>query len=618
VSDTPQHEQDQPPPKSDKSQATPHQKDGGNLQPQAPDLRPLTAPAGGQAADKGKAQVSKSNEAGSGSTTTVDSSLNSIARSRHEGSADGTVPNTTSTQVQSPDGTNTITFEEEPADTQKGGKASPPTPGATSENKPAGEGSPGHAKEEPPAPATNEANSGKPSNGMGKQNADTRKTGPKEDGAKEPVKGDKSLEQPKTADGTRPRTLAPDLRKAPSPGPEKGALGPRSDTQGKGNVATERQQALGQLDSVMDPERTRGRAFLQKLERDLASFAPNALDTSRALAALLYEKKGDGSADTFKYHLNPSKLDDLRLVLQLTKSDADKLTGLVKPPDRPLYMGEGGRLGSAASINEAEATGKIMAVLQAESTLGMGFALETILAGGTADQVRAASDLGSALTGVAGSVAGAAGARDANAGVGRAATEDKAARARQTSETRGRTAEAPKPNAAAGGPDLNISGTGRGASWNVSLNIDEPLAVGERGISPAESMRRATDLRNRQFLDFMTNQGTKREFPEVPSPAKGAPDLSSTSVKENPSSLITRPSLGGIKEWDELSAIVLERSGPSLSGKTPQQAKEVLNRAIREELKDPKTAPGRAISDALVNQLGMPREELFAKRRAGE
>jgi hypothetical protein len=165
--------------------------------------------------------------------------------------------------------------------------------------------------------------------------------------------------------------------------------------------------------------------------------------------------------------------------------------------------------------------------------------------------------------------------------------------------------------------DLEFSKAGSGATqWRVGINVDERLAVGEPGISPQEAMRRALDLRDRQFIDLMTNQATKREGIEVPSPARVAPNLSPVSVADNPSALITRPSLGGIKEWDELSAIIMKKKQASLAGKNPEQVRNILNRAIREEIKNPRTTPGKAISDALVKLFpDVPRDQLFRAQR---
>lgn len=166
------------------------------------------------------------------------------------------------------------------------------------------------------------------------------------------------------------------------------------------------------------------------------------------------------------------------------------------------------------------------------------------------------------------------------------------------------------------GPSFTMAGKGY-STWGFSLNVDEPLAVGEPGITPAESMRRARDLSNRQFLDFMTNQATKGEKREVPSSARSAPDLSPVSVKDKPSALLTRPSLKGIQEWDTFAAEVMAKKSASLSGKTASQVKEALNKEIVEQLKNPKSPSAKAISKALSDQLGLPAEQLFRKVKVG-
>jgi hypothetical protein len=162
------------------------------------------------------------------------------------------------------------------------------------------------------------------------------------------------------------------------------------------------------------------------------------------------------------------------------------------------------------------------------------------------------------------------------------------------------------------GPRFELAGQGY-STWGFSLNVDERQAVGEPGISAGESMRRALDLGGRQFLDFMTNQATKGERVEVPSSARSAPDLSPTSVKKNPSALLTRPSLGGIEEWDTFAAEVMAKKGSRLAGKTPEQVKISLNKEIVTQLRNPKTEAARAISEALSTLLGLPPNELFRR-----
>ena len=63
--------------------------------------------------------------------------------------------------------------------------------------------------------------------------------------------------------------------------------------------------------------------------------------------------------------------------------------------------------------------------------------------------------------------------------------------------------------------DIKRAGSGY-RRREVGLNLDEPLAVGEPGITEQEAMRRAMDLGNRQLLDPMTNQATKRANIEDP------------------------------------------------------------------------------------------------------
>jgi len=71
----------------------------------------------------------------------------------------------------------------------------------------------------------------------------------------------------------------------------------------------------------------------------------------------------------------------------------------------------------------------------------------------------------------------------------------------------------------------------------ITMDIDEPEAVGKKGISRAEARNRATDVNNRQFLDSATNRRTKYLGTDThvsPSPS------SAVSVAENPNALLTR------------------------------------------------------------------------------
>lgn len=157
------------------------------------------------------------------------------------------------------------------------------------------------------------------------------------------------------------------------------------------------------------------------------------------------------------------------------------------------------------------------------------------------------------------------------------------------------------------------AGSGMQSVQQIALNVDESLAVGEPGISPQEAMRRALDLGDRQFLEHFTNQATKGErVPGPNNPVVG--NLPPTTVAENPSALIVRGRLGGIKEWDDLSAIIMQRVGPRLAGKTAGEVKAILNEAIRAEIKAPTTAPGQVISESLSSQLHIPAPDLFGPK----
>jgi hypothetical protein len=202
---------------------------------------------------------------------------------------------------------------------------------------------------------------------------------------------------------------------------------------------------------------------------------------------------------------------------------------------------------------------------------------------------------------------------DGMAGAAGKAAGEAAGAARAAGKVADDVAELRRASAASGdGVPSGFSPAGKG--WlrrELGINIDEPLAPGEPGISPQEAMRRATDLHNRQLLDSLTNQATKREAVHVPiAPRKSRAVV---SVVDKPSAVIDRP-LGEVKEWRELSEIILEKKARALAGKTPDQARDLLNRALRDELKDPRTAPGRLLSAALEGLLGKDASDLFRSR----
>ena len=86
----------------------------------------------------------------------------------------------------------------------------------------------------------------------------------------------------------------------------------------------------------------------------------------------------------------------------------------------------------------------------------------------------------------------------------------------------------------------------------VQFDVDEPNAVGAKGLSKAKQYRRATIANNRQLLDSTTNRVSKGTRTEVPiSGKKGAPPRDPVSVVEEPGSLFTRK-FGEVKELNEL------------------------------------------------------------------
>jgi RHS repeat-associated protein len=71
----------------------------------------------------------------------------------------------------------------------------------------------------------------------------------------------------------------------------------------------------------------------------------------------------------------------------------------------------------------------------------------------------------------------------------------------------------------------------------ITMDIDEPNAVGDRGISAADARARATDVNNRQFLDPRTNRATKHLGASTDPQAPARPPV---SVADDPDALLNR------------------------------------------------------------------------------
>jgi hypothetical protein len=147
---------------------------------------------------------------------------------------------------------------------------------------------------------------------------------------------------------------------------------------------------------------------------------------------------------------------------------------------------------------------------------------------------------------------------------------------------------------------------------DISLNIDERKAVGEpntgdvkggRDVPIAERRERALSLENREFKDAVTNQKTKAAKMEK-APARDDKARPAVSLKDQPAALIDRP-FSEIKEIAKIG----ENIKRDMKGKTtrkPGDLKEELNSKLWEEFKNPKTAEGRAVAEAIEkNGLGI-------------
>ncbi|HEY0946002.1 MAG TPA: DUF4157 domain-containing protein, partial [Opitutaceae bacterium] len=120
----------------------------------------------------------------------------------------------------------------------------------------------------------------------------------------------------------------------------------------------------------------------------------------------------------------------------------------------------------------------------------------------------------------------------------------------------------------------------------MRVDIDEPLAVGERGISRAEAMRRATDPMNREFLDEITNRITKNARTPFSSAAPRPPGRS-VSLADNPSALITHR-FAEVREMNTLFTEAMSGLPPGLS---PGATKAEINRRLWALIRGERAAP---------------------------
>jgi RHS repeat-associated protein len=85
--------------------------------------------------------------------------------------------------------------------------------------------------------------------------------------------------------------------------------------------------------------------------------------------------------------------------------------------------------------------------------------------------------------------------------------------------------------------DSSFDANGKAGQRPITMDIDEPLPVGQPGISRSEAQSRATDVTNRQFLDSATNRRTKYlGVDQRPRTSSRTP----ISVADDPHALITR------------------------------------------------------------------------------
>ena len=141
---------------------------------------------------------------------------------------------------------------------------------------------------------------------------------------------------------------------------------------------------------------------------------------------------------------------------------------------------------------------------------------------------------------------------------------------------------------------FQLHGKSGGKQTAITMDIDEPRAVGQKDISPAEARGRATDVNNRQFLDPRTNRQTKHLGTDTrPPPAPQSP----VSVVDNPDALLTRR----FGEVTEMQAVFNEAVGKIKNPNSlkPTALKNTINSYIWDIIKTGKSDAAVKVRGAL-------------------
>ena len=129
----------------------------------------------------------------------------------------------------------------------------------------------------------------------------------------------------------------------------------------------------------------------------------------------------------------------------------------------------------------------------------------------------------------------------------------------------------------------------------VTMDIDEPNAVGQQGISPAEARARATDVNNRQFLDPRTNRSSKHLGTGTGPDSAPRPPV---SVADDPDAMLTRR----FSEISEMRDVFGEASSKirDPSSLTPTALKNRINSYVWDVIKNSDSSAAVKVRAALA------------------
>jgi hypothetical protein len=151
------------------------------------------------------------------------------------------------------------------------------------------------------------------------------------------------------------------------------------------------------------PTDTVGDAIYVTLEQGIAAGDPLALQAAEVIASVLFKAEPEPGGGT-RVSVGTRDEQDISQRLGITRASLNRIETLVRPFGPKAHrtqMDYAGRVGNAQDLAEREMAAKLNVIFHAQSTLGSVLSSIASMKGGTAADMQAASDLGTAMEGVA-------------------------------------------------------------------------------------------------------------------------------------------------------------------------------------------------------------------------